>query len=173
MTSPVTDSRVPPLGSLGPSPSSPLGGIPPGPNGRQGIHYLIFTNQKMFHDKSIRKRWKFQVRESTHDYKEVLAQVRYLRKHTELCEVGTQGGTHHTESSGTQRMKENNSIRMDIIGSTRLKTHSKCIFSHRYTSPHLIFPYLCPVTLVCVGQGTITTGGMQRGDGCVTIQLRK
>lgn len=35
MTSPVTDSRVPPLGSLGPSPSRPLGGIPPGPEGRE------------------------------------------------------------------------------------------------------------------------------------------
>lgn len=33
MTSPVTDSRVPPLGSLGPSPRSPLWGIPPGPEG--------------------------------------------------------------------------------------------------------------------------------------------
>lgn len=32
MTSPVTDSRVPPLGSLGPSPRRPLGGIPPGPD---------------------------------------------------------------------------------------------------------------------------------------------
>ena len=30
-TSPVTVSRVPPLGSLGPSPSRPLGGMPPGP----------------------------------------------------------------------------------------------------------------------------------------------
>lgn len=30
MTSPVTDSRVPPLGSLGPSPRRPLG-MPPGP----------------------------------------------------------------------------------------------------------------------------------------------
>lgn len=36
MTSPVTESRVPPRGSLGPSPSRPLGGIPPGPKG--GIH---------------------------------------------------------------------------------------------------------------------------------------
>lgn len=35
MTSPVTDNRVPPLGSLGPSPSRPLGGIPPGPERRK------------------------------------------------------------------------------------------------------------------------------------------
>ena len=33
MTSPVTDRRVPPRGSLGPSPSRPLGGSPPGPGG--------------------------------------------------------------------------------------------------------------------------------------------
>lgn len=32
MTSPVTESRVPPRGSLGPSPSRPLGGTPPGPD---------------------------------------------------------------------------------------------------------------------------------------------
>ena len=33
MTSPVTDRREPPRGSLGPSPSRPRGGSPPGPGG--------------------------------------------------------------------------------------------------------------------------------------------
>lgn len=43
MTSPVTDSRVPPLGSLGPSPNRPLGGIPPGPTTTKKIK----INQKL------------------------------------------------------------------------------------------------------------------------------
>lgn len=44
MTSPVTDNRVPPLGSLGPSPRRPLGGMPPGPKGGRIIH---LTNENL------------------------------------------------------------------------------------------------------------------------------
>lgn len=54
MTSPVTDRRVPPLGSLGPSPSKPLGGIPPGPGRRKSLiepHKYTKHNLFLFTDK--------------------------------------------------------------------------------------------------------------------------
>lgn len=53
MTSPVTDNRVPPLGSLGPSPRRPLGGMPPGPKGGRIIHLTNENLKPQIHTHSL------------------------------------------------------------------------------------------------------------------------